>query len=99
MTSPIREPEYRRAVTSRLNQLGAETDPAFLDALDRFVRPGLERVEEGEATQEQFDQALRELTEALAQSLQLTSTGSITISASVFGGIRDRLCPGFWPFC
>lgn len=99
MSNPIREPDYRGVVTRRLNELGAEANPAFLDALDQFARPGVERVEEGQATQEEFDQALTELTETLAQSLSMTSSGSVTISVSSFNSIRDRLCPGFWPFC
>ncbi len=99
MSNPIREPDYRRAVTRRLSQSGAETNPAFLDALDQFVRPGVERVEEGQATQEEFDQALTQLAETLTQSLSMTSSGSVTISVNTFNGIRDQLCPGFWPFC
>jgi hypothetical protein len=99
MSNPIREPDYRRTVTRHLNQLGAETNPDFLDALDQFVRPGVERVEAGQATQEEFDQALTRLTETLTQSLSMTSSGSVTISASTFNSIQDQLCPGFWPFC
>jgi hypothetical protein len=99
MPHPSHGPDYRREVTRRLNQVGAETNPAFLDALDQFVRPGVERVEKGQATQEEFDRAVAQLTETLTQSLSMTSTGSVTISVSSFKSIRDRLCPGFWPFC
>jgi hypothetical protein len=97
MRNSPRDRRYRYEIVRRLEESALAPDEEFLRALDDFLEPGLERLDAGQASPEQFEDAITRLTGAIAE--YRAPSPSPYINADVFDSIRASLCPGFWPFC
>lgn len=87
------------AVQAVENARGVQIDPVARELLAELLQTALHRIEQGEATVEQFDAATTQLERALMEAqLEVTSDGQAVLTTLSLGSALRGLCP-LWPFC
>ena len=82
---------------ARLNDEGITADRSFLSLLQDFANDGLDRA--GQEGSGPGDVGTR-WPQVVNMIVQYSSDNGLHhLNAGAFDGIRERLCPGFWPFC
>lgn len=88
---------FMAQMINRLNNEGITADRAFLSELQDFLNEGLDRSRrEGSGIGDVESRWPQVVTTVIEYA---TDNGLRHLNARAFDGIRERLCPGFWPFC
>lgn len=78
---------------------GVRIDPVAKVQLSELLQTALDRIERGEATEDQFDAATVQLERGLMEApLEMRSDGEAVLTTLSVGSALRGLCP-LWPFC
>jgi hypothetical protein len=93
------EDRFWEAVAAVESARGVRVDRDARGQLSEILAAGLDRIKQGQATEEQFDAATAELGRALMETqLAMTSDGQPVLTAVGLQSTLRSLCP-LWPFC
>lgn len=81
----------------RLHDAGIRTDQSFVQELGNFLEGGINNAEQQQLGLEQLESRWELFIEEMIHFAN--ETQSTYFDMGVFRAIRDRLCPGFYPFC
>lgn len=82
---------------NRLNNEGITADRAFLVRLQDFLNEALDRAQREGSGSADIVTRWPHVVDTVVQYSH--DNGLRHLNAGAFDGIRERLCPGFWPFC